>query len=497
MTAAVLLLALSGLNCAEAARQQKCGRNISWELTKSGQLTLKGSGPMYDYKYNNTPWLPDLVTSVEIEEGITYLGSYSFAGTKAIAVTIPGSVEKIGQKAFYGCRQLRGVDFRDGVQTICKDAFAKSGLTSLILPESVERIDAYAFEDCRFLASISLPKSVREMKKNVFKGCRNLSEIESLPGFINMTNSENYGIASTLVWQYDRNTLKSSDRDAELLEQINRLMAEQAPAKPKGAVYGHSDIDRTVPKRPQDNTRTFALIIANENYSKMSPVPYALNDGNSFAKYCNQVLGLPESNIAVFKDATYGNINEALDWLEQIDDAYKGNEDVIFYYAGHGVPDEKSADAFLVPVDASKPSRNVCYPIQQLYAQLGELKARSVKVFLDACFSGATRTDKMLALSRGVAIAPKRLEPKGNMVVFATTGDQTAWQFDSEGHGLFTYFLLKKLQLTGGDVTLGELSDYINDNVYKISTVVNRKGQQPTVAASRALDSDWREWTIR
>lgn len=50
----------------------------------------------------------------------------------------------------------------------------------------------------------------------------------------------------------------------------------------------------------------------------------------------------------------------------------------------------------------------------------------------------------MLASARGVAIKPRSASPTGNMVVFtAAQGDETALPYGSQGHGLFTYYLLK------------------------------------------------------
>ena len=56
---------------------------------------------------------------------------------------------------------------------------------------------------------------------------------------------------------------------------------------------------------------------------------------------------------------------------------------------------------------------------------------------------------------------------------------------------MFTYYLLKKLQESGGDVTLGELSDYVRSEVRKQSIVSNSKMQTPTVTASPAMHDSW------
>jgi hypothetical protein len=97
----------------------------------------------------------------------------------------------------------------------------------------------------------------------------------------------------------------------------------------------------------------------------------------------------------------------------------------------------------------------------------------------------------MLSSARGVVIKAKEDAPQGNMVVFsAASAEQTAHYFVDKQHGMFTYFLLKKLQETNGNVTLGDLGSYIIDNVSKESIVRNSKLQTPTITPSSVI-GDW------
>ena len=138
------------------------------------------------------------------------------------------------------------------------------------------------------------------------------------------------------------------------------------------------------------------------------------------------------------------------------------------------------------------------YSVSRLYKELGEIGAKNVVVFIDACFSGSKRGDGMLASARGVAIKAKPQAPQGNMVVFsAATGDETAFPYNEKGHGMFTYFLLKKLQESKGDCTLGELGEYIQTNVRQRSVVVNRKTQTPTIVPSETMDDSWKNLKLR
>ena len=253
-----------------------------------------------------------------------------------------------------------------------------------------------------------------------------------------------------------------------------------------------SDVDINIPMSKSKSDKTFAVIIANENYRSESQVMFANNDGEIFKRYCLQTLGIPENNVRYVPDATLNDIRKEINWMSKVAEAYEGEANIIFYYAGHGIPDENSKSAYLLPVDGYGTDIESGYKIDDLYKRLGSMPVKNVFIFLDACFSGAQRSGNMLASSRGVAIKPKESAPVGNMVVFsAAQGSETAYPFSEQAHGLFTYFLLKKLQETAGNVTLGELGNYIVKNVKQQAIIVNNKSQTPTVTHSTAMENNW------
>ena len=258
---------------------------------------------------------------------------------------------------------------------------------------------------------------------------------------------------------------------------------------------GKSDVDTDIPLTGRKSENTFAVIIANENYDTESRVNYAINDGNTFRQYCIRTLGIPETNISLVQDATLNNIRAQVDMLTNIGKAYGGEARLIFYYAGHGIPDESSKDAYLLPVDGYGNNVATGYKLSELYSQLSAIPASSVLVFMDACFSGADRDDQMLTAARGIALRVKSEAPQGKMVVFsAAQGDQTAMGYDEKGHGMFTYYLLKKLQESRGEVTLGELGDYVTDAVRKLSsTPAYNKPQVPKVSVGESFEGSWRD----
>ena len=256
------------------------------------------------------------------------------------------------------------------------------------------------------------------------------------------------------------------------------------------------DWSQAINKAPQVSRKaenTFALIIANEEYDLVSPVAMANNDGLVFKEYCHKTLGLGEHNIKYYPNATYGNMARAFREIREIAGAFEGDINLIFYYAGHGIPDNSTKDAFLMPVDADGTDTGVCYSLKKIYDDIDKLNLKQCVVFMDACFSGAKRDEGMIVAARGVAIKAKEEKPKSSTIVFtATSDDEAAYSYDDEQHGLFTYYLLKKLQETKGQVTLGALADYLTTKVKQNSILINGKKQTPTVMVSDELSATWK-----
>ncbi len=86
--------------------------HVWYSLTESDTvLSIGGVGRMPDFtKLNEIPWYSSRskITSLNIEEGITYIGQLSFV-LNITSVVIPKTVEEMGARAFYQCRSLKEV----------------------------------------------------------------------------------------------------------------------------------------------------------------------------------------------------------------------------------------------------------------------------------------------------------------------------------------------------------------------------------------------------
>jgi tetratricopeptide (TPR) repeat protein len=256
--------------------------------------------------------------------------------------------------------------------------------------------------------------------------------------------------------------------------------------------YGISDIAINIPTTSKINEKTFALIIANENYTNSINAEYAINDGRLFNLYCEKTLGIPKDNIRYIENATYGSMRSSINWLSNIQRVFESEAGIIFYYAGHGMPSDANQFPYVLPVDGEPSDIETALKLEEIYEKLSEYSSKFVLVFIDACFSGAVRDNSMLVQARAVRFRPRQIPITGNMIVLtASTGIETAFHYTDKQHGIFTYYLLKKIQENKGNVSLSELSQYVIENVKKQSVIVNNKPQTPQLIISHDFVSKW------
>ena len=268
-----------------------------------------------------------------------------------------------------------------------------------------------------------------------------------------------------------------------------------------------SDVDKNIPVDTSINNFKYALIIGNENYNKYqsglkseSNVEFAINDAFVFKKYVESTLGVPQDHITYITDALSTKMKSELDKLVALSniESLKNKIEIIFYYAGHGYPDKESEKGYLIPVDVTGSSVSDGVALSDLYKKLSNENVKKASIFLDACFSGGGRNEG-LAPGRGIMIKSKDEEiQNGNLVVFtASSGDQKSYPFKEKGHGIFTYFLLKKLQETKGNVSFDELGKYIKDNVEQNSLLKNNSLQNPSILVSSQISEIWKNWSLK
>ena len=263
-----------------------------------------------------------------------------------------------------------------------------------------------------------------------------------------------------------------------------------------------SDVDVDIPVNKITKPNTYALIIGNEDYSSFQTglsnevnVDYAINDAKVFKEYCIKVMGIPERQVKLLTNATAGQMSQGIAWINNLAKIDEGKAELIFYYSGHGLPDEQTKESYIMPVDISGSNVSFAIKLSDLYSKLNEYPVKKVSVFLDACFSGGARNQGLIAM-KGVKIKPKENMINGNMIVLSSsTGEESSGVYREKQHGYMTYYLLKRLQETKGDITYKELADFVIGTVKK-ETALNGKIQTPQCSFSPSVENIWTSWTI-
>ena len=260
-----------------------------------------------------------------------------------------------------------------------------------------------------------------------------------------------------------------------------------------------SSVDKNIPTNSIVDNR-FALVIGNEDYAsfqsglqKEQNVDYAVNDAMIFEQYALRTLGVKLENMFSITNATSGIMSQEIKKVIKLTELEGNDAELIIYYAGHGFPDDQQVP-HLIPVDVSGGDLSRAINLQELYKDLGNLKAKKVTVFLDACFTGGGRESGLMA-SRGIKVKPKEGSLSGSLVVFsASSGDQSSLPFNKEKHGVFTYHLLKALQDAEGVISYGDLYNAINIEVNKTTLRNQGMEQTPKVNTSQKVINNWRNW---
>lgn len=235
-----------------------------------------------------------------------------------------------------------------------------------------------------------------------------------------------------------------------------------------------SDIDEPPAIRAPRRDKACAVVIGIRRYQHGLPeADFADADAVLMRKYLVDVLGYQDANTATLlnEQATKSGFEKFFEsWLPN---RVESGADVFVYFSGHGAPNPKTRDAYLVPYDGDPTYLDKTgYPLKRLYAELGKLPAGKVTVVLDSCFSGAGGRSVLAKGARPLMIVSPNEDIPANLAVLSAAGaDQISYAYQDKGHGLFTYFFLKgvKAQAGSGALNMKAVFDYAAPQVANIA----------------------------
>lgn len=281
-----------------------------------------------------------------------------------------------------------------------------------------------------------------------------------------------------------------------IAEPYPAVASSAAPAAPATAAAPvASDIDRLPAARNAKKKNAYAVVIGIGRYrEKLPAADYADKDAELVGEYLTKVLGYPEENVIVRLNDRATRTDLVKYFEEWLRNNVEPGASVFIYYSGHGTPNTKSGEAFLVPYDGDPTFvDSTAYPLKQLYAALDKLPAKDVTVVLDSCFSGAGGRSVLAKGARPMVLTvDSPAQASGKTVVLAASGgDEISNSFEDKGHGLLTYYFLKGLQGEAdankdGGIDMSELFDYVKPNVQRVARKQYNNEQTPRLLGSPA-----------
>ena len=246
-----------------------------------------------------------------------------------------------------------------------------------------------------------------------------------------------------------------------------------------------------------------ALIIGLDKYETITNAPWAESDAFVFYDYAQQSLGISADRISLItgNQSDRSGIWKSLDrWLPTM--VEKNDSNVYVYFAGHGLASADGKEAYLLPYDGDPDMLDrTAIPRQEVIDGLKDLKARSVTLFMDTCYSGTPKggNGTLVADSRGLRIIKKNsfsALPKNFTIFSAASNDETASSHPTLDNGLFSYWMMRGL---GGEadnnndrkITNGELHKFINKNVKKAAVLMGRKQNSQLVGDVDRVIASW------
>ena len=173
-----------------------CGANLTWKLEK-GVLTISGTGEMYDFQDEETPWIDLEVNKVVIESGVTTIGDFAFKSHDIADFTLPNTLKEIGDFAFLAS-SVAQITIPDSVTYIGDSAFKMTKLTSITLPEGLKEIMISTFAYCEELQEVVMYDNVAAIGKNAFYGCTKLESV-TLSNSLKSVGDGAFGACSAIV----------------------------------------------------------------------------------------------------------------------------------------------------------------------------------------------------------------------------------------------------------------------------------------------------------
>ena len=137
---------------------------------------------------------------IEFDDSVTAIRDQAFYlayFNNLKSITLPDTVESIGDATFYQCLLLEDVTLPSSLRTIGASAFAECvSLTDIVIPDGVQVVGDGAFRWCDELRSVTMSDSVTSLGALCFEECKALVRVRLSDNITSIQNSTLFGCIS-------------------------------------------------------------------------------------------------------------------------------------------------------------------------------------------------------------------------------------------------------------------------------------------------------------
>lgn len=315
------------------------------------------------------------------------------------------------------------------------------------------------------------------------------ADVDDAIGYLRSVDKQKYTLGAQLI-----ETISGKDAAQRKIASVPAMPLPKPYPEVSGTLKSDVDEIPSIKAKAKPNKNAYAIVIGIEQYrQKLPKADFAMSDARLVSEYLSKMMGYPEENIVTLtnENATKSDFEKYFEkWLSN--NAEKDST-VFVYYSGHGAPNPKTGDAYLVPYDGD-PSfiSETGYSLKRMYDALGKLPAKEIIVVLDSCFSGAGGRSVLAKGARPLVmnLQDNAVLSKNITILSASSGDQISSTYDEKGHGLFTYFMLKGIKNEDvvnpdGSIKMDDLFGYIKPQVERIARRQYNSEQSPQLIGAK------------
>jgi len=282
-------------------------------------------------------------------------------------------------------------------------------------------------------------------------------------------STTNQSLDKTLDLEFWKSIKDSGDKD-KFIAYINKfpdgVYADLARIEIKALGGSKTSKSSSIPKLDYGVYR--ALVIGNNNYPHLGDLRTAVNDARVVADTLEKDYGFTVNRLF---NADREQILQAVQSLRQ---SSSKKDNVLIYYAGHGILDEAAEEGYWLPVDARRDDQSNWLLTDRVVGQIRGMEAKHVMVVADSCFSGT--------LTRAINIQPRSPEwisqivDKKARIALTSGGLEPVTDAGGGSHSAFARAFISILQGNDGVLDTAEMFTRLRPKVIANSSQTPQYG---------------------